>query len=91
MIIIFIIRTITIKSTVKNGLSNTIPNESGASVTPKIMIPTPISILRKISYPGIFILLSKKLHRLNIFIGYLKLHRIIVKVTLKNWQQIYYK
>ncbi len=74
-----------VKSTIENGLRKAIPEEARATVSPRIVIPTPECMLGEIGNTGIWILFLKEIKEIGVFLRRSLAHRRRYKMTREGW------
>ena len=57
-----------IKGTIKNGLGEAIPEETGATIPPRVIVPTPESVLGEVGNTGSWILFLKEIKKVCVFL-----------------------
>ena len=64
-----------IKSTIKNGLGETIPEETRTTISPGVIVPTPEGVLREVGNTSIWILFLKEIKEVDVFLRRSLTHR----------------
>lgn len=57
-----------IKSTIENGLRETIPKKAGATITPGVIVPTPESVLGEVGNTSSGVLLLEEVKEVGVFL-----------------------
>lgn len=57
-----------VKSAIKNGLREAVPEETGTTITPRVVVPAPESVLREVGDAGSVVLLLEEIEEVSIFL-----------------------
>ena len=58
-----------VKGTIKNGLLNTVPEETRTTISPGVVVPTPEGVLREVGNASGWILLLEEVKEFSVFLG----------------------